>query len=388
VHTSKKISEGKFPQTIMRKSWFEMGALESSIEAMSREIFDLFNNVIREQGSSNAVFSGLKEGVIVLGSDGRIAAANPAVEKIFGIRSGEICKKTVLEALRNNEISAIVERSVSQGKEIEEEISIVAPVGASFSVYAGPIRDKEGNVIGGICVLHDITKLKKLENYRSEFVANVSHELKTPLTAIKNYSETLINGGLEDRENSKAFLLKIEKHADSLSALIDDILEISRLESGRNPGERKDINVNDIINRSVEMVLDKAGKKGINIEVKCEKGIRIKSFEDYLSRAVSNLIDNAINYSGQGGSIRVECLRNDNNIEISVSDNGIGIPKESLERIFERFYRVDPARSRETGGTGLGLSIVKHIMELNGGRVKVESRVGTGSKFTLIFPVR
>ncbi|MCX5749237.1 MAG: ATP-binding protein [Candidatus Saganbacteria bacterium] len=387
VETSEKISEGRFPATIMKKSWFEIGSLERAVEKMSLKLSDLFNNIKKQQGSSGAVFSGMKEGVVVLDKDGKIHTVNPAVEKIFGLHGDDLTGKTVLEVLRNNEIAAITDRSIKLGKEIEEEIDILTPVEASFAVYAGPIKDKDGDIFGGICVLHDITKLKKLERYRSEFVANISHELKTPLTAIKNYAETLLNSAPDDKEKSREFILKIEKHSDNLSSLIDDILELSRLESGVKSGEPKSVNISEVISRSVELLLEKANKKGIVINVECDGQLSIRSIKDHLFRAVSNLIDNAVNYSEKDSMVSIKCVRKDNNIEISVSDNGIGIPKENIGRIFERFYRVDPGRSRDSGGTGLGLSIVKHIMELHGGRVSVQSEAGKGSTFTLIFPL-
>lgn len=387
VETSEKISEGNFPATIIKKSWFEIGALERAVEKMSLRLSELFNNIIKQQRSSGAVFSGMKEGVIVLDNEGKILSANPAVEKIFGVAGEEISGRTVLEALRNNEIAGVTNRSLKLEKEIEEEIDIMTPVEASFSVYAGPIRDKDGNILGGICVLHDITKLKKLEKYRSEFVANISHELKTPLTAIKNYAETLLNSAPDDKEKSRNFLLKIEKHSDNLSSLIDDILELSRLESGARSAEPRPVNISEVLSKSVELLQEKAIKKNITIDLACDGNLSINSIKDHIFRAASNLIDNAINYTGDNGKVSIRCIKNDNSIEISVSDSGIGIPKESLERIFERFYRVDPGRSRESGGTGLGLSIVKHIMELHGGRVTVQSQPGKGSTFTLIFPL-
>lgn len=227
-----------------------------------------------------------------------------------------------------------------------------------------------------------------MEGYRSEFVANVSHELKTPLTAIKSYVETLISGAIDDKEHSREFLQKIDRHASNLSALIDDILEISRLESNRELPKFSRIDITRTVSRAVDDISEKAKKRGIVLESACrESKVAIFGIEDHVYRAVMNLLDNAVNYTSSGGKVTVSCVKEEDAVRISVSDTGIGIAGGHLPRIFERFYRVDSARSREAGGTGLGLAIVKHVMNIHNGSVSVESREGVGSTFTLTFPV-
>lgn len=230
-------------------------------------------------------------------------------------------------------------------------------------------------------------ELKKLERYRSEFVANVSHELKTPLTAIRSYVETLSDGAIDDKQHNRDFLNKIEKHAINLSSLIDDILELSKLESKNEMGPFVKLEIEPIIRRAIEAVSDKAKSKEVSIKISCSGGpILIRGAEEHIYRAMVNLLNNAVNYTESGGNISVLCLKQDDTVEISVIDTGIGIPEKEIPRIFERFYRIDKARSRELGGTGLGLSIVKHVMSAHNGGIRVESEVGQGSKFTLIFP--
>lgn len=383
---TKRIAEGDFSQVIIRKSGSEVGDLERSVEEMSNKLAEMFKKVDIERGRRNAIFAGMKEGVLVTDMSGNIKYANPAIEKIFGRNADEMGGMTPREALFNNEISDLIEKSRAHGIEIEEKIQIYSPVNANFSVYCGPVKDPKGEILGFICVLHDITQLKMLEQYRSEFVANVSHELKTPLTAIRSYVETLLNGAIDDRENNRRFIENIDKHAKNLSSLIDDILEVARLETGRNAGEFKTFILKDVLKKCLDVVDDKAKKKGLNISAGCAEDLIVKGVEEHIYRVLLNVIDNAINYTDSGGNINISCTGSKDNITISVKDTGIGIPEESLPRIFERFFRADTARSRESGGTGLGLAIVKHIIELHKGSISVKSEIGKGSEFTLTFP--
>ena len=230
-------------------------------------------------------------------------------------------------------------------------------------------------------------RLEKLGSYRSEFVANVSHELKTPLTAIRSYVETLIEGAIDDKEHNRDFLNKIDKHVSHLSCLIDDILEISKLESKKELEPFDEIDVSKVIERVLDTIAERIKEKKIDLVKKCDiSQCFIPGLEDHIYRALLNILDNAINYTGSGGRIELSCKKVSNKLELIVSDTGIGIPQKHLSRVFERFYRVDKARSRQLGGTGLGLSIVKHVMNIHHGTVEVESEVGKGSKFTLVFP--
>lgn len=226
------------------------------------------------------------------------------------------------------------------------------------------------------------------EKYRAEFVANVSHELKTPLTAIRSCVDTLMEGAIDDKKYNRTFLYKIDKHVNNLSSLIDDILEVSRLESNQEHGQFVRFDVDKIVQRAIETVAENARSKRIIIEKIGASGqYYINGIEDQVYRALLNILDNAINYTGEGGKVRIFCSQKNDNVFLSVVDNGIGISEKHLARIFERFYRVDRARSRELGGTGLGLAIVKHIINTHGGEVLVKSEVGEGSKFTLKFPL-
>lgn len=340
--------------------------------------------LLEQRGLAGVVLKSMTEGVLVVDGRGQIILANLAIEHLFGVTEPEIMGQSIRLGIRNNEIADLVEEVARNIRSVEKEINITFPVEKSFLALASPVREREGGVV---CVLHDITELRKLESYRSEFIANISHELKTPLTAIRNYVETLEGGALEDGEHNREFLSKIDKHATNLSALIDDILELSRLESRKELGPFARIDLAEIIGHALETVAEKARKKNINLGKRCEvEDFYISGMEDHIYRSILNLLDNAINYTNEGGKVEISCSRKDGRIEVSVSDTGIGIPEEHLPRIFERFYRVDKARSRELGGTGLGLAIVKHVMSIHNGTVEVESEVGRGSTFTLRFP--
>lgn len=382
------IVNGLSPRPILRKSAFELGEIEASVEQISYKLSDYFEKLSDEKGKLTSLLANMQEGVLAIDPHGRIIISNPRIADIFNVSQPEIRGKTPREALRNNEISDIVEKIIGDhSASVTAEIETVIPVPSIFSVHAGPMKNEKNEFLGVICVIHDITKIKELERYRSEFVANVSHELKTPLTVIRNYVETLLNGAIDDKDNNKAFLAKIEKHSDSLAKLIDEILEISRLETGRVKKEFGRVDIGALILRCIDVVSDKAGEKGIKIDVDLAEGVFVRGIEDYVYRALLNIIDNAVAYTESDGRINIQCSRSDKYAEVKISDTGIGIPQESLSRIFERFYRVDSARSRDSGGTGLGLSIVKHVVELHDGRIDVESAPGKGSCFTLKLPL-
>ncbi len=384
--TAKKIAVGQFPQRIIRKSWFEMGALETSIENMSIKLSEMFNNLSKERSSLEAVFETMSEAVFAVDTNNKIFAANLKLEQLCGVTLKDIKGKTPREVVRNNELSDLVEQVRNSGLPNESEIKFLLPFDSVFQVYARPIQRSADNIIGVVCVLHDVTKIKKLEIYRSEFVANVSHELKTPLTSIRSYTEILLDGAINDKEHNVEFLKKINKHTLNLSSLIDDIMELSKLETGKGIIVFEKVNIKSVIINVCDVLSDRANAKKIALNNLCTVDIFINGKEGYVYRAILNILNNAINYSQAGDSVTVlsEILKE--SINISIKDHGIGLSKEDMTRIFERFYRVDSARSRDLGGTGLGLSIVKHIMEFHKGSVSVQSELGKGSVFTLIFP--
>jgi len=247
-------------------------------------------------------------------------------------------------------------------------------------VTAAPVRAAEAS--SAVLVLHDITELRRLERVRRDFVANVSHEFKTPLTAIQGFAETLLGGALDDKANRKRFVEIIREHARRLARLTDDLLKLSRIEAGRLDLESRPVSVAGLVNGCVETARLNAESRGLRIAVELPEGLPpVRGDAVQLDEVLQNLIDNALQYTPSGGRIDVTAYSNGHEVIFTVADTGIGIPESDLERIFERFYRVDAARSREAGGTGLGLSIARHIVDAHGGRIWVESAVGQGSRF-------
>jgi two-component system phosphate regulon sensor histidine kinase PhoR len=325
------------------------------------------------------------EGVMVIDKAGHIVSVNPTIEKIFGVLKSDVGGKIFLEAIRNNDIAEVINAILKAGKPISKEISLIYPVRRIFEVNATPIFDNDA--IGGcLVVIHDITEIRRLETVRQDFVANVSHELKTPLTSIKGFVETLLEGALDDKENNRNFLKIIQDHAGRLNKLIDDLLSLSHLESKEIMLEKKSFNLRQQLDEVISAFKSQLRKMNIEIKNELSASISISADKDRIEQVFTNLIDNAIKFNKEKGFIRIYSQEINGKIKVIVEDSGIGIPERDIPRIFERFYRVDKARSRELGGTGLGLSIVKHIVELHNGSVGVESTEGFGSKFWFILP--
>jgi len=362
--------------------------LQDAAQSAEKKFSETAELLEAQRGIADATLRSMAEGVLAMDASGKIILANPMIEKMFAITQPEVIGKSVREATRNNEIADLMETALREGKKVSSEINIVVPFEASFVAHASPMTDNDGQVAGLVCVLHDISELKKLEAYRSEFIANISHELKTPLTVIRNYVETLLDGAIDDKLHNIEFLQKIDKYAISLTDLISDILELSHLESKKELGAFSEIDLAKIMKKAIETVTPKIEKKKIELITKCDQSEhKINGIEEHIFRAILNLLDNAVNYTGDGGSIEISCEKKDAQYAIHIADTGIGIPPEHQPRIFERFYRVDKARSRDLGGTGLGLAIVKHVMNLHNGSVTLESESGKGARFTLFFPL-
>lgn len=335
----------------------------------------------------HAVFNSMVEGLILLDQAGRIRLVNLALEQLFGLNS-DIRGRTVLEAFRLQPLHELVERARIQGQVLNHELELGSVERRFLQLNATAFPDQQGRPVGMILVVHDVTRLKQLESTRKEFVANVSHELRTPLSMIKGYIETLLDGAKDDAQVAGRFLQTIRKHADRLDYLIEDLLTISQLESGRTALNFERFALRELVAEVCEDLDGRAGEKSMRIENGLADGLEARGDATRVQQVLFNLIDNAIKYGRPQGRIAVTArsLEDQAMIEIAVSDDGPGIPPESLSRIFERFYRVDRGRSREQGGTGLGLAIVKHIVQSHGGEVRAESRPGEGATFLFTLP--
>jgi len=330
----------------------------------------------------DAVFDAMAEGVMLCGLSGKVIFMNRTIRHLFEIPENVPDGITLLEALRLHEVHEVFERTVKNGRTMGVELNPSSLESRHLMLNAVVVHDASGKPEGVLLIFHDFTRLKELESARRDFVANVSHELRTPLSMIKGFVETVIDHPSMDKETLINFLGKVQKHSDRLALLIEDLLTISKLESGQATINLRELRLCLEISRVVGDLQRSAEKKNIDLTYSVAKDLFVKADADLLEQILLNLIDNAVKYGKTGGKVEVRALRNGaDQICVSISDDGPGIPPEATDRIFERFFRVDKARSRAQGGTGLGLSIVKHIAQTLGGRVWVESEVGRGSTF-------
>lgn len=340
---------------------------------------------LQVQTQQEALFDSMAEGLLLLDQSGRVQLANRTFLQLFGV-TADIRSRTIMEALRLHELTQLVDVLGTQKQVLGRELKIARPHERWLQVNGSAIFDTAGGRHGTVLVFHDLTRLKQLERTRQEFVANVSHELRTPLSLIKGYVETLLDGAKDNPEVAAKFLQTIERNAERLKLLIEDLLTISELESGRVKLNLQAVPLRPLIEKVLTDFRDRADGKQMTL-VDRIADLRVLADADRLEQVVCNLVDNAIKYGRQHGHVSIAARPVQSaQIEISVQDDGPGIPRESIERVFERFYRVDKARSREQGGTGLGLSIVKHIVQGHGGRAWATSELGHGSTFYFTLP--
>jgi len=333
-----------------------------------------------------AMLDGMIEGLVVLDPRGRIVLANRSAEALFGF-SRMMVGGTLLEVIRHHEVAAIAARVGSESAVLEQEVRIESPALRVLQISAVALRDAAGSAAGAVLVFHDVTRLRELEGLRQDFVANVSHELRTPLSLIKSTAETLLDGAKDDPAVATRFIEIIDKHANRLTLLIDDLLLLARLDSGRIEMKFQALPLREAAQDSLDDFGIMARARSVTLENVVPVDLLARADPERLRQVLSNLIDNAIKYGRPRGVVSIGGrLLDEGRVELTVRDDGPGIPLEAKARIFERFYRVDKARSREQGGTGLGLAIVKNVMEAHGGEVRVESAPGAGTTFFLTLP--
>jgi two-component system phosphate regulon sensor histidine kinase PhoR len=371
----------------------ELKRVSKAISKIESQLKKKVEEISRGRDYLETVLKGMAEGVLVVDGRGRILMVNDALRQFLSLPP-HVTDRTPLEIIRNAELEGAIRTVIQEGKSSSFELNLPAPEGKTFEVHVvgilpsplGRVKESE-EMKGAIVVFHDITRLKELEKIRQDFVANVSHELRTPLTTIKGYAETLLEGALKE-EVGFQFVQVIKRHADRLAKIVEDLLTLSRIESREFLLKQENLSVPDLIEDVMGLVKESAEKKKISLSyAKLTPPPFVLGDRYYLEQILINLLDNAIKYGRERGKIIISTTeRNREEVEISVQDDGMGIPREDLPRIFERFYRVDKGRSQELGGTGLGLSIVKHIVQAHGGRVWVESRLGEGSTFRFTLP--
>jgi len=384
---SRRVAEGDFRPMSLEKSNDELGDLSRTLNQSAEQLDRTIHTLTEERNQSAAILASMEEGVVVIDTEQRITFCNMAFRNAADVVKSDWEGRPAVEVIRHSDLLSIIRKALETKEGMHGEVVVGSIRTRSFAVTSTSIHSSTG-ISGAVMVLHDITEIRRLERARRDFVANVSHEFKTPLTAIQGFSETLLEGALEDEENRRRFIEIIHDHALRLSRLTEDLLRLAQLEAGQLNLEIRPINVDSIIGGCLDTSRVKAIQKELKLEVQATPDLpAIPGDLGLLQGVLQELLDNAIRYSSPGGLITIRTFQRNGTVVISVSDTGIGIPKADQERIFERFYRSDPARSRDSGGTGLGLSIAKHLIERHGGRIQVESEVGKGSTFSIALPV-
>lgn len=366
----------------------ELARLAAALNQMAVQLENRIETVINQRNEYEAVLSSMVEGVIAVDRSAHILSINAAAIQMVGYRNAPLKGRNILEAIRNRDVYRFVTDALAAGDHREKDISLHQEGEKIIHMQCIPLCNAGSECIGTLLVLHDVTQIRNLDTVRREFVANVSHEIKTPLTTIKGFVETLLQGSSETPEERKKFLGIIKRHTDRLGAIIEDLLSIARLEQKEMDKEEffESRRIKDVIDTALQLIKSKADEKKIVLALSCDPEIQVKMDDTLMEQAIFNLLDNAVNYSPRESRVNIEVVLEKDELCIHVKDQGPGIPRQHVSRLFERFYRVDKARSRKLGGTGLGLAIVKHICRVHGGKVTVESEPGKGATFTIRLP--
>jgi two-component system phosphate regulon sensor histidine kinase PhoR len=385
TQAAKSIAEGELGRRVSVDSRDEIGDLAKAFNLMVGRLESALGEAQDEKEHLSAILSSMMEQVLAVDGSGKVVLLNPSAERLFGVQRAEAVGKPFLEVIRQAAISDLCRQVLADGRERSEELRLFLPDERFFELRALPIQ-LSGQERGALVVLHDVTRIMRLENLRKEFVANVSHELRTPLTSIQGFAETLLSGALSDSKNNREFVETIDQQAGRLTRLVDDLLDLSAIESGRKKPQAADIPLAALAKEVAAQLQPQAQKRSVAIVLEIPESFSVKADRDQLRQVLINLFDNAIKFNRPQGSVTVSARQEGSSATISVRDTGMGIPEADLPRIFERFYRVDKARSRELGGTGLGLAIVKHIVEAHGGSVRAESAPQQGTVFHIVLP--
>ncbi|MGE5583350.1 MAG: two-component system histidine kinase PnpS [Bacillota bacterium] len=385
---AQRISGGDLAGRVRNFGHDELAELGVAFNGMAEKLADSFAAIGDEKRKLEVILENLVDGILVLDRNLKIILVNRAAQNILGLPSRNIQGRPVMEAVMNHHLLELIQEIHHCQKPFESELSLYYPCNRQLQVFLAPLKDDAGRLAGSIVVLNDLTQLKHLERVRQDFVANVSHELRTPITSIKAMVETLSAGAWEDREMLHRYLQAINKESDRLTCLINDLLELAKLDS-KPAVPREPFDLMELIQEVKDNLLA-INNNALDFEIKLPaEGLPlVDANRDQIKQVLTNLLDNAFKYTPAGGQVRLAAWSEQEIIKVAVADTGIGIPEKDLDRIFERFYRVDKGRSREKGGTGLGLSIVKHIVESYGGRVEVESSLNQGSVFTFSLPAK
>jgi two-component system phosphate regulon sensor histidine kinase PhoR len=382
MHIGKRMSQGDFTKKTKIKTNDEIGELGRILNQVSDELSQKIAQITEDKSQLDSILSSMVEGVMAVDPQGRVILVNSALGQMFELNSS-FYGKSYHQVICNHNLNQFIREVLSTQQEKTKEISFSLPQKREFMIRSSVVEKQRAGTTFALFVFHDITELKKLDKVRKDFVANVSHELRTPLTSMKGFVEALQDGAINDAEQSSRFLSIISQHTDRMNKIIADLLQLSQIESKELGLKIAPFFVKELVEDVVSTLKRSAEEKSQSIKIDLHSPDQKVLGDKYrISQALTNLVDNAIKYTPEKGDIKIVSRDKGEFAEIAVMDNGIGIPQEDLPRIFERFYTVDKARSRELGGTGLGLSIVKHIIEAHGGEVSVQSLLGKGSEFS------
>jgi len=382
-----RYAQGDFSRPVRVSRPGEIASLCEAMNAMAARLDDRIRTVVKERNQQEAILSSMVEGVIAVDTEGRVVSHNEAAVRLTGIPLTTGPDAHLARIAPGSPLSQFVTQILTSPAPRESEFGSLSQGGRILQVHGSVLRDAAGSRLGAVVVLNDVTRLRRLEQVRRDFVANVSHELRTPVTSIKGFVETLLDGAIGDPEEARRFLEIVAKQSDRLNAILNDLLTLSRIEGGEERAsiEMETVALRDILENAVQLCAKKAAAREVAVELDCDPVLRARVNAPLLEQAVANLVENAVKFSPAGSRVTVRGQAGEE-IVVRVEDQGCGIAPEHLPRLFERFYRVDKARSRSLGGTGLGLAIASHVVTAHGGRVGVTSTPGAGSVFSLYLP--
>lgn len=385
-HAAERISAGDFAGRAPVAETEELERLGRTFNAMADRLQQTIVEITAERKKLEAIVSGMTDAVVATDRHGRLILLNRAAEDLLGVDREHALDRPAREVIRGDRLPVLLEDATVRGRITAEELPPGLVGDRVIEVHCAPYRDAGGETIGAVAVLRDVTELRQSERLRRELTANVSHELRTPLTSIKGFTETLLDGAMREEDTCRRFLTIINSEADRLVKLVDDLLDLSRLESKRATLDLRPVDVGALVAHAVDKLQPLARTGGLTLDLHSLPGVWVTADRDRLEQVLTNLIDNALKYTPAGGRVQVSVTLDDGDVAVAVSDTGRGIRPEDVPHVFERFYRADRSRTRGSGGTGLGLAIAKHIVEAHGGRIGVRSQMDEGTTFTFTLP--
>jgi len=381
-----EMSLGNLGQRVKVDSRDEIGQLAVSLNRMADSLEAYLDDLSEERDRMETILNSIGDGIVVTDEKEKVTLVNAPAERLFGMHRTDMIGSQVETLTPVCGLSYLVRSALSENRVIRREVRTEIPADRILNVRVAPVHDRKGQIAGTVCLLQDMSGTRRHAEIQKDFVANVSHELRTPVASIRAIVGALQSGALDDPDVAARFVSSLDAETERLSLLLNDLLNLSELDAGKTGRKYTTVSVREVAEEVVDNLADQIRQRGVYVSVDIPESITLRADRLQILQVLQNLVDNAVKYTGSGGTIGIKAFQSENEVTLKVQDTGIGIPPGDLDRIFERFYRVDKARSRQLGGTGLGLSIVKDIVDLYDGRIVVESKVGKGSTFTVVLP--